>query len=124
MIRICETYAAEHDLMFNGSKSKLLVCGAPSECVSKFYVNEIEVPVCNTALHLGNLMSNNMHDTIDNGIAKFNSNYNYFMSSFGKCQSSVKNKLFIQYCTSFYGSQIWPIYKMISRKLVLDGESL
>ena len=32
------------------------------------------------------------------------------MSSFGICQSSVKNKLFVQYCTSFYGSQIWPIY--------------
>ena len=111
MIRICETYAEEHDLIFNGNKSKLLVFGTVSEYVSKFYVNEIEVPLCNTALHLGNLISNNVHDTIDYGITKFNSSFNYFMSSFGKCHSSVKNKLFIQYCTSFYGSQIWPIYK-------------
>ena len=111
MIRICETYADEHDLIFNGNKSKLLVFGTVSEYVSKFYVNEIEVPLCNTALHLGNLISNNVHDTIDYGITKFNSSFNYFMSSFGKCHSSVKNKLFIQYCTSFYGSQIWPIYK-------------
>ena len=89
----------------------MLVFGTVKECLSKFYVNEIEVPICNTALHLGNLISNNVHDTIDYGITKFNSAYNYFMSSFGKCQSSVKNKLFIQYCTSFYGSQIWPVYK-------------
>lgn len=109
MIRICEEYAAEHDLLFNGSKSKLLVFG--NDNLPKFYVNEIEVPVCKAALHLGNLISNNMHDTVDYGITKFNSSFNYFISSFGKRQGSVKNKLFIQYCTSFYGSQIWPIYK-------------
>ena len=111
MIRICETYAFEHDLIFNGNKSQLFVSGPVMENLSKCYVNDIEVPVCKKALHLGNLISNNMHDTIDYGITKFNSSYNYFMSSFGKCQSSVKNKLFVQYCTSFYGSQIWPIYK-------------
>ena len=111
MIKICEIYAAEHDLIFNGKKSKLLVFGTGMEYQSKFYVNEIEVPVCNTALHLGNLISSNVHDTIDHGIANFNASYNYFMASFGKCQSLVKNKLFIQYCTSFYGSQIWPVYK-------------
>ena len=111
MIRICEAYATENDLIFNGNKSKLLICGTVAESVPKFYVNEKEVPVCNTAIHLGNLISNNMYDTIDYGIGKFNSSFNYFISSFGKCQSSVKNKLFTQYCTSFYGSQIWPIYK-------------
>ena len=72
MIRICETYAAEHDFLFNGNKSKLLVCGTVTECLPKLYVNEIEVPVCNTALHLGNLVSNNVHDTIDYGITIFN----------------------------------------------------
>ena len=111
MIRICENYASEHDLIFNGTKSKLLIYGNDTNSLPKLYVNQKEVPVCNTAIHLGNLISNNVHDIIDSGISKFNSNFNYFMSSFGKCQSSVKNKLFLQYCTSFYGSQIWPLYK-------------
>ena len=110
MIRICENYASEHDLIFNGTKSKLLIYGNDTNSLPKLYVNQKEVPVCNTAIHLGNLISNNVHDIIDSGISKFNSNFNYFMSSFGKCQSSVKNKLFLQYCTSFYGSQIWPLY--------------
>ena len=52
-----------------------------------------------------------MDDTIDHGIRRFNSSYNYFISSFGKCKSSVKNALFNQYCTSFYGSQVWPVHK-------------
>ena len=104
-------------------KSKLLVFGTGDECQSKFYVNEIEVPVCKTALHLGNLISSNVHDTVDHGISSFNASYNYFMALFGKFQSSFKHKLFIQYCTSFYGSQIWPVYKKdIIKKLVLDGE--
>ena len=78
---------------------------------ANFFVNEKMVPVCDTAIHLGNLISNNVLDTIDYGITKFSSSYNYFISSFGKCQSSVKNSLFIQYCTSFYGSQLWPVHK-------------
>ena len=111
MIRICESYAKDHDLLFNGNKSKILICGSNAELLPTFYVNEKEVPICNKAIHLGNLISNDMQDTVDYGITKFNSSFNYFISSFGKCQSSVKNNLFIQYCTSFYGSQIWPVYK-------------
>ena len=118
MIRICESYAIDHDLLFNGNKSKLLICGSKTGPVPKFYVNEKEVPISDTAVHLGNLISNNIQDSIDSGITKFNSSFNYFLSSFGKCQSSVKNNLFIQYCTSFYGSQIWPIYKKdLSKKI-------
>ena len=41
MIRICETYAFDHDLIFNGNKSKLFVFGTTSVCMSKFEVNEI-----------------------------------------------------------------------------------
>ena len=69
------------------------------------------MPVCDNVMHLGNFISNNISDSVDYGISKFNTSFNYFMSYFGNCQSSVRNKLFIQYCTSFYGSQIWPIFK-------------
>ena len=107
----CERYAKDHDILFNGSKSKLLVFGSTSNIVSNIFVNGAEVPVCENVMHLGNFISNNISDSVDYGISKFNTSFNYFMSSFGNCQSSVRNKLFIQYCTSFYGSQIWPIFK-------------
>ena len=111
LIKICEKYAMDHDILFNGNKSKLLVFGSITNIQPCIYVNGVQVPVCGNAMHLGNFVSNNISDCVDYGIGKFNSSFNYFMSSFGKCQSSVKNKLFIQYCTSFYGSQIWPLYK-------------
>ena len=111
LITICERYAKDHDILFNGSKSKLLVFGSTSNIVSNIFVNGAEVPVCDNVMHLGNFISNNISDSVDYGISKFNSSFNYFMSSFGNCQNSVRNKLFTQYCTSFYGSQIWPIFK-------------
>ena len=110
MIRICESYAAEHDIIFNGSKSNLLIFGSLSDIRPIIKVNDALVPVCDTAVHLGNTISRNISDVIEAGISKFNTSFNYFMSTYGKCQSSVKNKLCVQYCTSFYGSQIWPLY--------------
>ena len=53
----------------------------------------------------------NVFECIDYGISKFNSSFNYFMATFGKCQSLVKNRLFTQYCMSFYGSQVWPLWE-------------
>ena len=111
LIKICERYAMDHDIIFNGNKSKLLVFGSTTNNLPSIYVSGVEVPVCDNAMHLGNVISNNISESVEYGIGKFNSSFNYFMSSFGKCQSYVKNKLFIQYCSSFYGSQIWPLYK-------------
>ena len=120
MIQICESYAAEHDILFNGNKSNLLIFG-DTENNCEIYVNGIMVPVFKSAIHVGNLVSENAHDTIDFGLRRFNSSFNYFISSFGKCHTTVKNKLFVQYCTSYYGSQIWPIYRNdITRKICVS----
>ena len=118
MISICETYAAEYDIMFNGSKSNLLIFGSSAEALPIIRVNGAPVPVSGTALHLGNKISIDISDVIDFGIGKFNSSFNYFMATYGKCQSIVKNKLFVQYCTSFHGSQIWPIYHKDSMRKI------
>ena len=100
LIKICERYAMDHDIIFNENKSKLLVFGSTTNNLPSIYVSGVEVPVCDNAMHLGNVISNNISESVEYGIGKFNSSFNYFMSSFGKCQSSVKNKLFIQYCLS------------------------
>ena len=92
-------------------KSNFSVFGSTTNIQPSIYVNGTKVPVCESTMHLGNFVSSNISDCVDYGIGKFNSSFNYFMSSFGKCQGSVKNKLFIQFCSSFYGSQIWPLYK-------------
>ena len=111
MIEICEKYAIGHDISFNGKKSQLLVFGDSSSYEINVTVNGEPVPVLDKALHLGNLIStSSTFECLDYGITKFNSSFNYFMSTFGKCQKFVKNRLFTQYCMSLYGSQLWPLW--------------
>ena len=64
MIQICEKYAAEPDLLFNGTKSKLLIFGSHTGIKPHINVNDVRVPVSHTAMHLGNLISNKIEDSI------------------------------------------------------------
>ena len=69
------------------------------------------VPVCTNAIYLGNMLSTTCDsDLVSEGIKHFNINLNIFLSKFGTCKTLVKNKLFNQYCCSYYGSQLWPLY--------------
>ena len=78
LIQICEKYAAEHDLLFNGTKSKLLIFGSHTGIEPHINVKDVRVPVSHTAMHLGNLISNKTEDSIDYAINKFNSSFNSF----------------------------------------------
>ena len=44
---------------------------------------------------------------IEDAIGAFHRSCHSFMSRFGGCNIATKNKLFHQYCTSMYGSQLW-----------------
>ena len=114
MIRICEEYANEHSILFNGSKSKYLVFGKYNtrykyNPLIKVF-NEI-VPRCEQAVHLGHLLetSNTNKSLIDDAIKKFNVSFHCFLSRFGSCNSTTKNKLLHQYCSAMYGSQLWDL---------------
>ena len=52
MIRVCEDYANDHSILFNGSKSKLLIFGEYRRQVH-IVVNGESVPTCSEAVYLG-----------------------------------------------------------------------
>ena len=110
MIKICESYAAEHSIAFNGAKSKLLIFGKKYEA-PEVMVNDAKVAVCTKAYYLGILLNTeDKYDAVEDGILKFNISFNRFLSNFNTCGSFIKNKLFQQYCCSYYGSQLWPLW--------------
>ena len=110
MIRVCEIFAKIHNILFNGTKSKLMIYGKFA-IDPNIEVNGEKVPMCTNAEYLGNLFSSNDENSmIDAGIRNFNVHFNYFMANFGTCKTLVKNKLFNQYCCFYYGSQLWPLY--------------
>ena len=112
MIKICELYADKHSISFNGKKSKLLIFGERINDPMIRIKGEL-VPVCTNAIYLGNMLSTiSNSDLVNEGIKHFNISFNIFLSKFNSCKILVKDKLFNQYCCSFYGSQLWPLYNV------------
>ncbi len=67
MLRCCETFALNHGLSFNASKTQLIrFSSSPSSsCAAHIYFCGIELPFLDTVLHLGHLLHYNLSDTPD-----------------------------------------------------------
>ena len=107
---MCEKYAKLHDVLFNGSKSKILVYNK-KDADPHVEINGTDVSTGEKTMHLGNVLSTtNRYEMVFDGIKKFNFSVNRFMSAFGSLQAVVKNKFFHQYCCAVYGSQQRPLW--------------
>ena len=95
MIIICENYAKEHSILFNGSKSKYLIFG---KYLTRYNFNPIIkvnneiVPRCDRAVHLGHLLDTDKTNRtlVEDAISNFNKSYHGFMSRFGSCKVQPK----------------------------------
>ena len=124
MIKICEDYAVEHDILFNGKKSKYLIFGKDGNYKYNHIVkvnNEI-VERCEEADHLGHPLhtTNTLNVLAEKGLNNLNASFYAFMSRYKDCYATTRNKLFHQYCSSMYGSQVWllnsnSVEKILSR---------
>ena len=108
MIKICEDYANEHSIKFNGNKSKYLVFGNYVYNPTIKVNNEI-VSRCDSAMHLGHMLYtvNTSKELTEQAIKDFKKSYYSFISRFDTCYTTSKDKLFHQYCSAMYGSQLW-----------------
>ena len=122
MIKICEEYANDHCILFNGNKSKYLIFGKYKTKYKYDPVIELNneiVPRCKTALHLGHLLDteNTNVSLVEDAIKKFNVSAHCLMSRFSNCNGTTKNKLFHQYCSAMYGSQLWDLTSVSVKKM-------
>ena len=122
MIKICEVYANDHSILFNGNKSKYLIFGkykTKYRYDPKIEVNNEIVPRCKTALHLGHLLDTEKtnESLVEDAIKNFNRSAYGLMSKFGNCNGITKNKLFHQYCSAMYGSQLWDLTSVSIKKI-------
>ena len=124
MIKICEDYACEHDIIFNGKKSKYLIFGKDGKYKYNHIVkvnNEV-VERCEEADHLGHPLhtTNTLNVLAEKGLNNLNASFYSFMARYKDCHATTRNKLFHQYCSSMYGSQVWflnsnSVEKILSR---------
>ena len=111
-ISVCDKYSSEFDILFNGSKSKLLFFkGRFSNGMESglffgvFFVNGEIVNISDNAVHLGHIISSSIYKSILlTAKSSFSKSVNCFISNFGPTYSFIKCSLFKQFCCSFYGS--------------------
>ena len=110
LVSVCEKYASEFDILFNGSKSKLLFFKGrfSNGMESGIMVNRELVNISDNAVHLGHTISSSDRESISlTAKSSFWKSFNSFISNFGHKYSFIKCSLFKQFCCSFYGSPLW-----------------
>ena len=110
LVSVCEKYASEFDILFNGSKSKLLFFKGrfSNGMESGIMVNGELVNISDNAVHLGHTISSSDRESISlTAKSCFWKSFNNFISNFGHTYSFIKCSLFKQFCCSFYGSPLW-----------------
>ncbi len=113
LVSICEKYAEEYDIKFNGTNSTYMVYEGRNRVVhhADVYVNGEKVEQVTTADHLDHRLSTtDKTSMITTAVSSFWKSFYLFMTNFGCCYSVVKNKHFKQYCCFFYGAPLWSVY--------------
>ncbi len=74
-------------------------------------INEVQVPRIHEVIHLGHKLSEDIYKfSSTKCVEDFNRQSNIFLANFKHANSNIKNALFQNYCTSFYGSHILPLF--------------
>ena len=106
MFSVCEAYASEYDIKFNGLKSQLMVFGKINRNVN-VCVNGENVKVVSQMKYLGNIISYSIDDPLITNVRNdFVSKVDSFLGNFSYVSSFVKNDLFQKYCLSLYGCNL------------------
>ena len=110
LLHICNTYAAEHQLLYNRSKSfslcfkrKELKVSSPS-----FFLGKSKIPMVEQCRYLGTTISIKNSDLdLKRQMRKMYANANVLLRKFSKCSINVKCYLFKTYCSNLYCAPMW-----------------
>ena len=103
LLDMCSSYAIEHLLTYNGSKSFSL-CFKPKHIKFHalcFYLNRLEIPRVDQCKYLDIMINiKNCDIDIKRQMRKFYANLNILPSKFSKCSPDVKCTLFKAFCSN------------------------
>ena len=100
LVSVCEKYASEFDILFNGSKSKLLFFKVrfSNEIESGIMVNGEMVSISDNAVHLGHIISSSDRESIPlTAKSSFWKSFNSCIYNFGHTYSFIKCSLLKQF---------------------------
>ena len=113
MVNICEEYGKEFHVTFNDKKTTGMVFGTSNANCKAIQVNGNNVDWVSNAKHLGNVVDDKLSDLKDINAKKghFIASVNWFVGNFrGKVPIECYIRLFQSYCSTHYGSILWPLH--------------
>ena len=93
LLKIYDSYAKEHDLLYNGSKSYSLCFNPKCSIFNRpvFTLNHLIIPTVNQSKYLGIIISeHNCAADLNRQMRKIYANFNMIISKFSKCSLDVK----------------------------------
>ena len=94
LLNICDTYAKEYDLLYNGSKSYSLCFKLKSSIFNRpvFTLNHLNIPTVNQSKYLGIIISeNNCAPDLKRQLYKLYANVNIIIRKFSRCSPDGKS---------------------------------
>lgn len=115
LIKICESYAAIHGLLYNVKKSELLIFkrrGISEENSLPVHLNGAVLKRVTEFKYLGHIVTEDLSDTkdIERERRALAVRCNMIARRFARCSTEVKRSLFKAYCQTFYTCSLWVIY--------------
>ena len=113
MLKFCEKYARNYDILYNAFKGQLLYIGKDSNNDNIQPVLSIDngkkIFYVTKCLHLGNNIgtTDTKRSMINNAIANLNIKSNNLLADFFFSSSLTLSVLFKSYCMNIYGSALW-----------------
>ena len=110
LLNICQNYAIDHKLLYNGSKSYSLCFKSKSIEITKplFVLNLLKIPTVESCRYLGITISTKNSDLdLKRQMRKIYANTNLLLRKFSKCSVDVKCYLFKTYCSNLYCAPMW-----------------
>ena len=107
MLKVCEIYAGEHDIIFNSNKTKLMHFTMNNQSHGSIQFMRNKLNVITKCTLLGVEILNNFSADIDHSVKQFNCKYMSLYLDFKYLQCDVLSNMISTYCLDAYASQLW-----------------
>ena len=118
LLRVCEEFGIQNDVIFNSKKSKVMIVRSKlfKDFNPCFYLYGSLLQEVNDFKYLGYIISNDLSDDkdIERQRKKLYIQGNLILRKFHMCTIDVKIKLFTAFCTPMYICYLWCDYKQLN----------
>ena len=118
LINVCQVYAAEHDIVYNTTKTECMVVPPARSKVNYLksaWLNGSALTFVDRFTYLGHVICHDMTDDDDDirkQTTKLTVTANTLLRKCSYCSREVKLELFRSYCYSLYCNSLWSRYKV------------